>query len=50
MNAKDDGASHQLHRGSQGYITYAWDAALKMCVVTALQGHSIDLFEQARIW
>jgi hypothetical protein len=50
ISSKDDGASHQLHLGSQGSITYALDRVLKMCAVIALQGPSIDLFERTPIW
>ena len=49
-NTKGDGASHQLHLGSQGYITYASDRVLRMFAATALQGHSIDLFEKIPVW
>src|SRR5580698_4051320 len=49
INTKDDGASHQLHLGSRGYIRYALDPVLKMSAVTTLQGHSIDRFEKAPI-
>jgi hypothetical protein len=33
--------------GSQGSFTYAFGPTLKMCAVTAWQGHSIGLFEKS---